>query len=302
MSYQDERGWARRYELVKERLDWYDRPFSVFDLGANAGNFGLSIANDFADARVVMADKRDCLVRACEQRRPQRVLALQRKLKPADLEALARSECFDVVLALSVLHHFNDWYSAMLAVVALGTRIIVEIPPAADVNACGRNSRDGLLRMVKELRFEHIGSAESHVTPGVHRPIFMLDRKKERVQAQCIGADVLGARRVRPHRIYSGPLTKRISFKGAEHRDWVEGMNLWNFANLGGSWPSAERVVELMHEAYDREPDHPDLRPWNMVFDGDRVHFIDRFHHARRSGPVALDLAVQMVKRSLHCA
>jgi hypothetical protein len=49
--------------------------------------------------------------------------------------------------------------------------------------------------------------------------------------------------------------------KGVETRDFVPGMNLYNFIRLGGGWPTNE-LIELEVEQYKHLPD---FQPWNFI-------------------------------------
>ena len=100
------------------------------------------------------------------------------RLSVQDLQELAASEAPDVVLALNVLHHFADWRGALDAVLALGDRIIIETPGEGDVHSANYPEAMKLLDVLHGLgpvaaRFP------SHMTPGVDRPMFLIDRVKD---------------------------------------------------------------------------------------------------------------------------
>lgn len=121
-----------RYEAIKKVLDQYDRPFTVLDLGANNGYFSLKIAEDY-DTVCVMVDRSERLADICALNTERnKIIYLQKDFKKNDIWELVRSEHFDVILALLVLHHVDDWRSWVDGLLQLGDNVIIEIPPVDD--------------------------------------------------------------------------------------------------------------------------------------------------------------------------
>jgi hypothetical protein len=129
LSYQDvwqdgkrvaagERDCEGRYELIADTLPAAAR-FTVLDVGAYAGYFATRIVEDF-NAAATAVDDYDGLAAAAS---PQ-VKIIGRRLSPAELDALPRH---DVVLALSVLHHFKDWQAALRALRACRRQLLIEV-------------------------------------------------------------------------------------------------------------------------------------------------------------------------------
>ena len=121
-----------RYAAIKQVLSQYDRPITVLDLGANNGYFSLKIAEDF-DACCVLVDGTERLTDICTLNAERnRVIHLQKRFNKADIQELARREHFDVVLALHVLHHVDDWKAWVHTLFALGDNVIIETPSVDD--------------------------------------------------------------------------------------------------------------------------------------------------------------------------
>lgn len=107
-----------RWQLIAPLLDDVPEPFTLLDVGAYTGYFS---------ARAV--DSYDCDALAIDSRadlKPYRRMKVdRRRIDPAGLARLPRH---DVVLALSVLHHFADWQRAFTELCASRRHTIFEVP------------------------------------------------------------------------------------------------------------------------------------------------------------------------------
>lgn len=116
-----QRDCADRYAPIRDLLTTIDGPFTVLDLGANAGWFSTRIATDFPAAQVTAVDPRP----EVQQATSDRVTAVQQRMDAAALRALPRH---DVVLALSVLHHLPEWQQAVPWLQACRRWLVAEVP------------------------------------------------------------------------------------------------------------------------------------------------------------------------------
>lgn len=311
MAYQDrwvngtteergDRACADRYELIRPVLRSYKRPFTVWDLGANLGYFGCRIASEFSSVSV-MADQRPALVDACRANALPNTIAMTHRLTAQDLVELAASEHADVVLALNVLHHFADWSLALRAMCQLGETVIVETPGIGDVNTANFEQSQELLEALSALDPECLGESPSHVTPGVYRPMFLLRRPKCAVTASYSYRQRVRARgphSVRPHVITSTPTEKTIAYHDGESRPWVHGMNLWNWLQMGGSYPDRQSVQQAARiAAKTMNGPHGDFKPWNLILQGQELQVIDVGHRQSVSDDDGLKQTVAWIAR-----
>lgn len=180
MTYQDHwlkgravkkgyRGCAERYALIRAFCERFDgRPFSVCDIGANMSYFGLRLVEDFPACTVVAFEhdhfpERQSLVRA---NRAWRLVLLNHRVRMTDLHVLATCAHFDVVLALSVLHHtggeLHDW---LVALRHLGENVILELARDDSARASARRGHqlpdDAIV----------LGEAPTHIKGSATRPI-----------------------------------------------------------------------------------------------------------------------------------
>ena len=167
-----QRSCADRYPVLKKFFSSYRRPFSVFDLGANLGYFSLRLTEDF-DCVCVMVDNRPELLDVLLKNNSTKAVWLNTRLTPEGLWALSESECFDVVLAMSVLHHFGDrWQDALEALLSLGSYVITELPAIDDTGALNPETAVPMHNFMKKTGSRLLAEFPSHKS-GKPRPCYL---------------------------------------------------------------------------------------------------------------------------------
>ncbi len=262
--YRDEpfqRSCEERYEPIKELASKYNRQFSVLDIGANYGWFGQQLVRDF-----------DCVYVGIDNKvidpHP-RIWHIKNHFSGSDYYHLSKSEHFDIVLGLAVLHHIPDYQVAADALCRLGQWAFFEIPGESDTKATGADRHAGIARMFEG--YEPIASFPSHVS-NTERPWYLIETDPV-LTDQSIDRDVRGAQKYATYTITSDFDKCRISIDRSakfpdvpvEERDFIPGMNAHNFRLMGGKVDIPEM------------PDHPDQQPWNYII-GDMVKPIDIQH------------------------
>ncbi len=105
MIEKGERECEQRYQVIKSYLQ-DKRVQSVLDIGANMCYFGIRLSEDFGCGVVAFEfhqfEKRKEIV---DQQRGDKITFIKKKLKFKNILDLPR---FDVILALSVLHHVQE--------------------------------------------------------------------------------------------------------------------------------------------------------------------------------------------------
>jgi SAM-dependent methyltransferase len=257
-----ERDCAPRYEAIREVAARFKRPFTVLDIGANLGYFSLRLAEDF-DCTVLAVEAGPWLNPVlCRNENP-RVLGVQRSMSFDDLRELADVEHFDLVLGLSVTHHFDAPYADVLGQIRrLGFATILELP--TEPNACGQSSvRETFVPDDAEL----LGTFGTHL--GGMRPLVLLTDKNPTLARSYWKSPVEGS----PVKIACGWSKKTKTIRGVSS-PWLRGINLETWLQLGPVFPSREYVARLLADSQPVEK-HGDLKAWNVVLQGDAVRVID---------------------------
>lgn len=167
------RNCADRYELVKKFCATIPHSFSVLDIGANMCYFGLRLIEDF-NCTVVAFEFNSFEMRekVVKQNKTNKLMFLKRKLSIPDLKILASVSRFDVVLAMSVIHHLpgdtTEWINHIRA---LGKYTIMEFAGEDSTRPGVRQNYmippDGKI----------IGYGDSHLKKDFKRPIILLHEK-----------------------------------------------------------------------------------------------------------------------------
>lgn len=164
-----QRDCEGRYELIKQVCKPH---YSVLDIGANMCYFGLRLIEDF-NCSVIAFEFNSFEMRQAHVKRnnTESLILLNRKLSLNDLKILEVICKFDLVLALSVLHHVpgsvKEWVQALRN---LGRKTIIEF--AIEDNASRVATRkDYIIPEDGKL----LGYADSHLSETIKRPIYLYE-------------------------------------------------------------------------------------------------------------------------------
>ncbi|MCA0754945.1 class I SAM-dependent methyltransferase [Paenibacillus sp. N4] len=176
LKQKGERNCSLRYEHIKKYLKKLEKPFSVLDIGANYGYFSFRIAEDFG-AKVTMIESNKGVLNIIAQNDNSNVQLINKLVSVDDLKQLAKNKHYDVVLGLSILHHFEDYRGAIDAIFELGDLIFIE-PPAPEEERGGYNGH-----RAKGIN-EYLNTKKSKVltyTPNLRnlgkRPLLLFESK-----------------------------------------------------------------------------------------------------------------------------
>jgi hypothetical protein len=119
------------YEILKKLYG--DRPFTLLDLGANLGYFGLRIAEDFPKSCVIMMEWENFLKKICELNTDRKnIICFEVGVGARELQCLIDDGGIDVVLALHILHHMEDPIGRLEQTRQLAQHVIIETPNPND--------------------------------------------------------------------------------------------------------------------------------------------------------------------------
>jgi hypothetical protein len=248
-----------RYAPIRELASKFKRPFSVLDVGANYGWFSFSLMSEFNCCAVMIDDKPigDLIAKHA----PDRSVWLNTHVTGHELKRLSRSEHFDIVLGLSVLHHMEDFEEALDGLLHLGSHVFLEIPGEGDVNATGKDRHNAIRWALSD--HAPIAWFNSHVSLS-RRPMYHIECDPSLFE-QTVDARERDAPDYGQYRIESDFERSmiRIHREGRPHlsefREFVPGMNAHNFVQLGGGHPTEKHIRSKMI------PGHPDNHLWNYV-------------------------------------
>jgi hypothetical protein len=273
-----------RYNIIREVLNRYRRPFCMLDIGASQGYFSFRAAHEY-DCVCVMIEGNNTeypkvgtqLLDLCEANDSlENIILLNKEVVPEDLLKLGECESFSVVLALNIIHWFGQrWKEVADAILGLGDKIIIETPPEEKQASQEQNS---LRKAIEEyLIFREakiIGRVPRHTSSKEMANIYLLETEKKRLTRK----HWLAPKTNDQYTIASNYETKTIT-KWPPHAhaltvcDWKPGINLITFLMYNGAYPSRAKIEAAVRDIQD--PAHNDWTVNNMILQGNRVSLID---------------------------
>jgi len=265
------RECADRYEIVRQYAERFNRPFTVLDIGANYGYFSIRLMEDF-DCVAVMGEYfpqyYEELTRLVDVNDCNKGIVLQHRFTQDSIRNLARVEHFDLVLAMSVVHHIDGDVNETIRLIRdLGDHVIIEV--ANEPNACGQAQ---VQSTVIDNDWEHLGTGRSHLASSV-RDIYSMQQSRSRFGLRYFGCP---PELVAGHEVVSDDSRKMIRFDHkTEERDWIHGINLVSFKHYGGIYPTDDSIRDALGNLTPSDSPHGDIRPWNIIISGRDLHLID---------------------------
>ncbi|MCX6994750.1 MAG: methyltransferase [Chlamydiae bacterium] len=136
-----------RFWAIYEALKKAKKPLKVLDIGANMGYFSLRLLEKLPGTYVMIEGNEStaqALLKICKLNNKPSLVLFKRKLCLQDLRELRALEKFDVVIALSIVHHFKEPYQEVFeTLMTLGRKLVFE-PPIAEESTLNQE------RIIKE--------------------------------------------------------------------------------------------------------------------------------------------------------
>lgn len=164
-----QRECAGRYEIIKEYLS-PNPPKSVLDIGANMCYFGLRLVEDFKCSVMAFEFNSFKMRKAnVDKNKTKNLMFLERKISIPDLKILQSSCHFDLLIAMSVVHHLpgdtSEWISEFRKLA--GTVIMEFALDDSDRPSIRKN-----YAIPADAKI--IGYGDSHLKNNFKRPIIVL--------------------------------------------------------------------------------------------------------------------------------
>lgn len=255
---QGRRECASRFEFMKPS---FRDGQVIIDVGSSLGYFTSRIAREYPSTLVVSFESvpEHCEIQRKIAEREQlfNLVICCHRLSRGDLERWVKCvECIDIVLLLSVLHHFpkDDVMAVFSALRAMSSTVIAEFPNPLEKKICGGNA----IGVLGELMIDgaEIGTTKSHLE-DIPRSMRLYENHGCRDDLDSyIGA------------VHDG----RHKFSVRRDDGWVindkqaiQGVNAWNLLHFGVVWPPPKWWVDNALGAYAKLESKSDVRPWNLL-------------------------------------
>ena len=279
------RNSEKRYSEIFKFCKKFNRPISVLDLGAAEGYFTFRLAEDFSGVFVaVESNPERKLLELCKKNNDQKVLLLNKQMNLKNLKNIKEVQHFDIVLALNIIHHFDEPFQDVLeALISMSSFCFLEHPNSLE-NESTKNSQR---LKTEKLDLEKFKPVLLNKNPsGLGNP---LNQKLERnlwllqnTQSKTIDRGWRGASKYTEEFGPGNQIIIKSNFDEInvdyglrdEKRNWIQGIDLRTFLEYNGVYPTNEKIINLIDNL--KIENAKDLGPHNLILNGECLFLIDQ--------------------------
>jgi len=261
-----------RYDYIYNICKNIPQPFSLLDIGANYGYFSIRLALEFKDSMFVLIEKDPVVANTCKEicilNNINNVIILNKEVSILELENLGRCEYFNIVLALSVVHHFNTDINPVIDTISkIGQYTIFEFPVKGE-HACNQ-------ALVEEISvpkdFLFLGMCKSH-TADLDRPLYLstnnnkqyFEHRRYEWLDKKLDSNIT-IDRINNSIVISNDRKQTTS-------EFILGINLYSYLIFNGIYPIRINLIQSLLSLPIDEIQDP--TPWNFIVNN-KIHAID---------------------------
>jgi hypothetical protein len=243
------------------------------------------LAEDFSGVFIaVESNPERKLLELCVKNNNRKVLLLDKQMNLKNLKNLKEVQHFDIVLALNIIHHFDEPFQDVLdTLVSMSSFCFMEHPNSLE-NESTKNSQRLEKEKLKLDSFEPILLNKNESGLGnlfnqkLERNLWLL----KNTQSKTIDRGWRGASKYDEQ---FGP-GNHISIKSDfdkidvdyglrdEKRTWIQGIDLRTFLENNGVYPTNDEVLTLINNL--KIENAKDLGPHNLILNGESLFPIDQ--------------------------
>ena len=279
------RNSEKRYSEIFKFCKKFNRPISVLDLGAAEGYFTFRLAEDFDGVFVaVESNPERKLLELCKKNNDHKVLLLNKQMNLKNLKNIKEVQHFDIVLALNIVHHFDEPFQDVLeTLVSMSSFCFLEHPNSLE-NESTKNSQRLDTEKLNLEKFKPIllnknpsGLGDS-LNKKLERNLWLL----QNTQSKTIDRGWRGASKYTEEFGPGNQISIKSNFDEInvdyglrdEQRNWIQGIDLRTFLEYDGVYPTNEKIINLIDNL--KIKNAKDLGPHNLILNGKRLFLIDQ--------------------------
>ena len=274
-----------RYKEIFKFCKKFNRPISVLDLGAAEGYFTFRLSEDFSGVFIaVESDSQRNLLDNCKKNNNRNILLLEKQMNLKSLKNLKEVQHFDIVLALNIVHHFDEPFQDVIdTLVSMSSFCFFEHPNSLENSATKnshrlKNEKLNLEKFEPQLLNKNESGLGDPTNKKLQRSMWLLKNTK----SKTIDRPWRGTQKYNDE---FGPDTQ-IDIKSNfdeividyslrdESRPWIQGIDLRTFLENNGVYPTNDDVLNLIDDM--KVEDARDLGPHNLILNGHELFAIDQ--------------------------
>ena len=279
------RNSEKRYSEIFKFCKKFNRPISVLDLGAAEGYFTFRLAEDFPGVFVaVESNPERKLLELCKKNNDPKVLLLNKQMNLKNLKNIKEVQHFDIVLALNIIHHFDEPFQDVLeTLVSMSSFCFLEHPNSLE-NESTKNSQRLDTEKLDLEKFKPIllnknpSGLGNSLNKKLERNLWLL----QNTQSKTIDRGWRGASKYTEEFGPGNQISIKSNFDEInvdyglrdEKRNWIQGIDLRTFLEYGGVYPTNKKIINLIDNL--KIENAKDLGPHNLILNGKRLFLIDQ--------------------------
>ena len=279
------RNSEKRYSEIFKFCKKFNRPISVLDLGAAEGYFTFRLAEDFDGVFVaVESNPERKLLELCKKNNDPKVLLLNKQMNLKNLKNIKEVQHFDIVLALNIIHHFDEPFQDVLeTLVSMSSFCFLEHPNSLE-NESTKNSQRLDTEKLDLEKFKPIllnknpSGLGNSLNKKLERNLWLL----QNTQSKTIDRGWRGASKYTEEFGPGNQISIKSNFDEInvdyglrdEKRNWIHGIDLRTFLEYDGVYPTNEKIINLINNL--KIEYAKDLGPHNLILNGERLFLIDQ--------------------------
>ena len=279
------RNSEKRYSEIFKFCKKFNRPISVLDLGAAEGYFTFRLAEDFDGVFVaVESNPERKLLELCKKNNDHKVLLLNKQMNLKNLKNIKEVQHFDIVLALNIIHHFDEPFQDVLeTLVSMSSFCFLEHPNSLE-NESTKNSQRLDTEKLDLEKFKPIllnknpSGLGNSLNKKLERNLWLL----QNTQSKTIDRGWRGASKYTEEFGPGNQISIKSNFDEInvdyglrdEKRNWIQGIDLRTFLEYDGVYPTNEKIINLIDNL--KIENVKDLGPHNLILNGERLFLIDQ--------------------------
>ena len=279
------RNSEKRYSEIFKFCKKFNRPISVLDLGAAEGYFTFRLAEDFDGVFVaVESNPERKLLELCKKNNDHKVLLLNKQMNLKNLKNIKEVQHFDIVLALNIVHHFDEPFQDVLeTLVSMSSFCFLEHPNSLE-NESTKNSQRLDTEKLDLEKFKPIllnknpSGLGNSLNKKLERNLWLL----QNTQSKTIDRGWRGASKYTEEFGPGNQISIKSNFNEInvdyglrdEKRNWIQGIDLRTFLEYDGVFPTHEKIINLIDNL--KIKNAKDLGPHNLILNGEHLFLIDQ--------------------------
>ena len=279
------RNSEKRYDEIFQFCKKFNRPISVLDLGAAEGYFTFRLSEDFSGVFVAVENNpQRKLLELCIKNNNPNILLLDKQMNLKHLKHLKEVQHFDIVLALNIIHHFEEPFQDILeTLVSMSSFCFMEHPNSLEDNSTKNSHRlkTEKLRLEKfkpKLLNKNQSGLGNSSNQKLERGMWLLENTKPKT----IDRGWRGSSRYNEQFGPNNEINIKSNFDEInvdyslreEKRNWIHGIDLRTFLENNGVYPTNDEIIHLIDTM--NVDDAQDLGPHNLILNGKQLFPIDQ--------------------------